>query len=224
MNVVICSLWRNDVERNIRARMDHLFRKSSASHKVSLLWITGDNNDDTHAYLNLWTRHGLRDLTLLQFDTGITGEDVDARRRRSSTTANEMFRHIPADADVVILHESDLLTEFNIVDQLLANPLPCAGWPVMKLDGREVFYDIWAYRTLSGTPFGQQAAAMTGPPVVVGSFGSVWAVPAALVRGRAMNENCIVDLCQQWRNEGHTLLADPTIRVEQPHGLWADQC
>lgn len=233
MLIYVMSLWRNDADRHLRHRAVHLLSKRSRQHELRWLWIVGDCDDDTEACLHYIDRNRNHpeneqfDVTIIRDDTGIVGEDVEARRRRGSATATEMFSHIPAAADYVLLHESDLQSEIDIVDQLFdaGNGAPIAGWPTINMNAAAQFYDMWAYRDLDGReflhrdPFSQQY--VPDQPFRVGSFGSVWLAPADLVRGRIITDRAIVELCEQWRAEGVQLWCDPRIPIVQPVNLWS---
>jgi hypothetical protein len=230
--VVICSLWRNDAGRQLEERVDHLLSKTSAELELRWLWITGDNEDNTAELLRLLAGE---DVELLEADTGIAGEDIPTRRRRLSVTASRMFEAVRQDDELVVLHESDLLTAATIVDELAAalelagwwEPADganagavVAGWPVIDIGNGDQFYDVWAYRDLEGRPFGAHRAKPAELLEVTG-LGSVWMAPAELVRGRRMEERCVLDLCEQWRAAGVRLYAAPDIEVRQPRALWA---
>jgi hypothetical protein len=182
---------------------------------VRWLWAVGDSNDETEARLR---EIGGDRATVLYFHSGVIGEHVQASRKRTSMTATAMFRHLTDADDFACLHESDLVSPPDVLDRFLANDMPVAGWPTICLDGGIRFYDVWAYRGVDGRHFGaDQAASST---MEVGSFGSCWLAPVSLVRDRVIGEDCVVDLCRQWRSEGVRLWVDPTIQIEQPVDLW----
>lgn len=233
MLIYVMSLWRNDAGRGLEDRARHLLSKRSRQHELRWLWITGDNDDDTQARLRRIVRmrnHPERQplaVTIIRYDTGIVGDDIETRRRRGSATATSMFTEIPAAADFVVLHESDLQSDVDIVDQLFdaGDGEAMAGWPTININGAPQFYDIWAYRDLHGRqflpsePFSQQYTA--GEPFRVGSFGSVWLAPAGWVRGRVITDRAILELCEQWCDEGVELWCDPRIPIVQPVELWS---
>ncbi len=223
--VCIMSLFRNDENRQLEARVQHLTAKAEhTDHEVSFLWCVGDSTDATYQGL---LPHTLtlapQQVRIVQAESGVgPGEDMPTRRRRFSSNANALFAVIPEDADYVLLHESDIQSPDNIVDRLFNNFLPCAAWPVLELNGQDQFYDTWAFRQVDGERFPSWAKAPHAGdvPFEVGSFGTVWMAPAPLVRDRVISELCVVDLCRQWSAEGHQLWCDPRIVVRQPAALW----
>lgn len=227
MNIVIMSLWRNDEHRQIHARVDHLLSKGSLRGEVSWLWMVGDSTDNTYEILTRKVHEcGLHDRVAIgDMTTTPVGEDSATRRVRGSITASVMFSAIDPDADYVVLHESDLVSEPHVVDQLLRSSAtvdysPMAGWPTIEITpGHPQFYDVWAYRDLRGRQFSPRTN-LRGRITEVGSFGSVWLAPAAMVIDRIIEKLAIAELCQQWRNEGHHLFVDPNIAIEQPTDLW----
>jgi len=130
-----------------------------------------------------------------------------------------MFAHVSPEDNFACDHESDLQSPSDVLDRLLACPLPSAGWPVITLNGSPQFYDTWAYRDLQGNHF--QAETRLLGLTEISSFGSVWMAPADMFRGRVLDEECVVGLCKQWRNEGAKLTVDPSIIIEQPVDLWS---
>lgn len=238
MLIQVLSLWKNDLERRLEERARHLLEKRAGSHRISWLWNVGDSIDGTE--LALLGLAGDANVQVIRCDTDIGGgEDTATRRRRLSASATRMFAAIDPAADYVLLHESDLVSGAGVVTELLYQLLAVtdlegggrhalAGWPTIDLnDGGPQFYDVWAYRDLRGRKFTPSAPYAAGynraRPFEVGSFGSVWLAPAELVRDRVIDEQCVVDLCKQWRREGVRLWCDPRIGIVQPVDLWSPQ-
>lgn len=225
--IVVMSLWRNDADRNLRERALHLLSKTSAHHDVGFLWAVGDCDDDTWGQLQqiLEEFSFKKDIMMIRVDTGIVGEDVDTRRERSSATATAMFGFIKtyyAQAKYVMLHESDLQSPPDVIDRLLAagGGNPCAGWPIIKLNGDTLFYDTWAYRYTGGAYFFAESPRPQHPFNVRG-FGSVWVAPLGLVAGRVLKRLAIRELCEQWWAEDVPMFCGPDVIIEQPVGLWS---
>ncbi len=222
-HVCVMSLWRNDADRNLEARVAHLAAKALyTEHTLSYLWLVGDTTDTTaRDLIEYGMRHIPESVQISKDESGVEpGGDILTRRRRFSANANAMFAKIPDAADYVLLHESDIQSPPDLVDQLLAGPpLPCAAWPVLELNGRDQFYDIWAFKHRDGTAFPPESRP-PAKPLRVSSFGTVWMAPADLVRNRVISELCVVDLCRQWVSEGIDLWCDPRIIVRQPAALW----
>lgn len=227
--IQVLSLWRNDADRNIEARVRHLLGKRSTFHDVEWLWGVGDCTDHTLQALTDATLDVVGDglavkliANIVQCDTGIEGESIGARRYRMSAAATILFQAISEDADYILMHESDLISPGTVIDRLLLSKPgpPVAGWPVINMDGAELFYDVWAYRNLEMQMFSQKQARPSGV-FEVGSFGSVWLAPADLVRNRVLDIHCIVGLCRKWTSEGVRLWCNPSIKIIQPLELWS---
>lgn len=218
--VVVLSCWSNDAGRRLDGRVAHLVSKLHAG--VRLAWLVGDSTDDTFERLH-WSifAHGLEGtVTLVQRDTGIRVRGFEDRIARLSLTLTYMLELVDESDDVAIIHESDLLSPPDVVERLLAMPLPSAGWPVLALNGRELFYDTWAYR-VDGANFTNDPPHSPRyrerVPFVVDSAGSVTAWNAADVRRRRVAADAIVGLC---RDVGRPVHVDPTLEIRQPRELW----
>jgi hypothetical protein len=222
---LLLSYWRNDADRDIWTRMNHLLLKKDVEQ---FMWVVGDSSDDTAAILHEAADIDSRVL-VLHADSGIKGEDIDTRRRRIShteTLAYGTIAHMP-DIDYVIQHESDLRSPVDVVARLLAladERTVVAGWPILHLPSGPVFYDIWAYRGLDGDPFTGSApyhvSYRADEPFEVGAVGSVWLGHRKLWAHRGIERECCLELCRQWRAEGVRILVDPRIEIEQPRELW----
>lgn len=245
--VCITSMWRNDANRDLEARASHLYSKCYyAMGPVTFVWCVGDSVDDTYDRLLAIARLLGPNITITRYDTGITGNSIPQRRDRMSRTATWMFTCLPDDCDLVLMHESDLRTQTNIVGQLhlayrfacLLNgagpgnihPYAVAGWPTIHIPGEPSprFYDVWAYEHVNGQPFTpdeprpQLVANSPAALIPVNSFGSVWMAPIGLVRNSVLGVDCIKHLCRQWRCDGARLYCAPHIDVIQPTHLWSD--
>lgn len=228
--IQILSLWRNDATSHLIKRANHLLHKTS-EQGVSWLWGVGDCTDQTAALLEAHAARMVGDVLVrvVNVDTGIVGEDAATRRARGSASASQLFHQLDPLADYAMLHESDLVSPDNVADELLAagDGVPMAGWPVIQLNGRFQFYDIWAYRDMTGNPFLPEKPyspqyTRVGP-FRLRSFGSVWVIPAAILRDRTITTEAVVELCGQWAAEGIELWCDPRVSVVQPVELWEAQ-
>ena len=227
--VVLVSFWRNDAERHLAARVEHLLAKvAPEGMRLRWLWASGDCADDTASRLFQAARdnHAGRAIQSIYANTWIEGEDTSSRRRRMAATATKAFAALRETDDWVLLHESDLRTPKDVVRRLLpkfADPVagwsPTAGWPTLGDAPDALMYDIYAMRHLDGRHFDAHEPRPRDP-FEVASFGSCWLAPASLVRNRVLGLDCVVDLCRQWRSEGVHLWVDPTVTVVQPTDLW----
>lgn len=223
--VVMCSLWRNDEQKRLADRVAHLLSKAEVYPALSWVWVVGDSTDDTAR-----TLAALSDgypVTIVDVgDTGIPGEDVATRLRRLSATANEWWKWID-DAEYVLVHESDIVSPPDVVNRLVAHAgrgrCPIAGWPTLSLQGRKLFYDIFCYRK-DGVRFTNDPPYHTcyqaTEPFTVDSFGTMYLFHAEDVPLVRFENNAVLDLCRQLREQGRTLWVDPQLTIQQPHDLW----
>lgn len=227
--VVMCSMWRNDGRRRLEARARHLLGKHYAG-ALRWVWVVGDSDDDTEVRLRQLAQG--HPVEVIRHDTEIEVRDLPSRLRRLSETCQVWFRALRDDEDLVIVHESDLVSPPDVVARLVrlgggegAGPGGgAAGWPVIQLHGQEQFYDVWAYRA-GGVPFGAyppyHRVYQPDAPFAVDSFGSVYLLPAAAVRGGVPGlETAVLGICEHVRRAGYLLWVDPTLRIVQPTDLW----
>ena len=214
--VCMLSFWRNDMERNLAERAEHLLSKRNVTR---WLWVVGDSDDATSQALRAYNAADVRVMR--------TGETD--RLRCLSQTATYAVQCLEPSDDYVLIHESDLRSPVDIATRYLAHAeagrCPIAGWPVLYIKdlGAEMFYDIWAYRQggrkfINHAPY--HACYTPDAPFEVDSVGSVWMFAAEDARGMAVTERACVEMCDTLRAKGRRLWVDPTIRIEQPEELW----
>lgn len=227
--VAVMSLWRNDEHRSILDRMNHLTKKSYPNRRY--IWVYGDCTDDTQSFLRLYAdlaklEQGI-EVQLVQHDTGIQGESkrvVDANRlTRLSQTANAGLAAVRDDDDFLMIHESDLLTPPDLIERFLDNAAqgrcPVAGWPVLNVSGRTLFYDTWAYQDMHGRYF-TNAEQRPDRPFQLLKFGSVAMMHGEDARAIRMTDGAFREICEKLVERGRSLWCDPTVTVEQPVSLW----
>ncbi len=226
--VVMCSLWRNDCNRRLVDRVEHLLAKCETYPNLRWVWVVGDSTDDTAQALAELS-YGYEVQVVDIGDTGIEGDDHTSRLRRLSETGNEWWNWID-DAEYVMVHESDIVSPPDVVNRLVAHAergrCPIAGWPTIKLRGEQgvnYFYDTWAYRK-DGRRFSNDVpyhpCYRYPEPFMVDSFGTMYLFHAEDVPLVHFQDNAVLDLCRQLRQQGRTLWVDPTLIIEQPRALW----
>lgn len=226
-SVVMCSMWRNDLDRNLVDRVEHLLAKAETWPNLRWVWVIGDSTDGTAEALRDLSRgyDGVRVVDI--GDTGIMGNDLAARLRRLSVTGNHYFRHA-AGADFILIHESDILSPHDLVWRLVAQAergyCPIAAWPTLEIrPGYRIFYDTFIYRK-DGVQFRHtppyHQAHQPDRPFIVDSAGTVLMFHGADVGEVIMDRRAILDLCWHLRKLGRDIWVDPSIEVVQPHGLW----
>jgi hypothetical protein len=225
--VVMMSLWRNDVQRQLNERVAHLLGKSYPN--LRWVWVVGDCEDDTEKHLRALALAAWdKSIEIVRHDTQIAGEEPETRLRRLSLTANAGFDRVRDDDDYWLIHESDINSPVNLVERFLeTGKCPVAGWPWLGEAGSKTFYDIMAYRK-NGAMFSNN------PPYSecyrddelfeVDSFGTVYMFHAQDVRdGLRCEDRAVLEICDGLKERGRRLWVDPTIEVLQPLDLWVPQ-
>src|SRR3990167_3039233 len=125
--VTMISIWRNDADRQLETRAHHLLSKHYPS--LRFMWVVGDSDSMTRDML--WDIYDER-RTIIDYDTGIVGDDSNPRLWRMGQTFNAGLNALWPSDDVVVAHESDLISPVDVVERLLAIPGDvAAGWPVL---------------------------------------------------------------------------------------------
>lgn len=219
MNTVMLSLWRNDVSTGLMARTQHLLSKGC----TRWLWAVGDSTDTTEIVLRSIAQHSRQEVEVVCCNTGILGDDPNTRLLRLSATVNQAFDYVRPSDDMLVLHESDLISPPDVVERLLVIPADVtAGW--VTLGHSETFYDTYAYRA-DGRMFSNY------PPYhpryrftecfEVDCVGSVWRAPAAdFVSGIRAERFAVIDIMRQLKARGRRVMVDPTLHIVQPREWW----
>lgn len=224
-NVLLMCWFRSDADRYLEARVDHLLSKTYS--RLRYLFVVGDSEDDTHRILTGLTK-GRRDVTVVQHDTGIEGNDPVHRMRRLTATMNAALGHVNEADDYCLLHESDLRSPPDVVERFLATGLcPLAGWPTLTIGPTKLFYDTYVFRR-DGTSFSNgapyHACYKPDEPFEVDSAGSVIMFHAADVREGARSPHlALLGFCEELRKRGRSIWVDPRIEIVQPVDLWVPQ-
>lgn len=225
--VVMASLWRNDANRRIVDRVEHLLAKAETYPSLRWVWVVGDSIDDTTQTLAALSVG--YDVQIVDINTGIEGDDATSRLRRLSETANEYFNWCE-NADYILIHESDIASPGNVVNRLVAHAeqgrCPVAGWPTIQLRGEQgvaYFYDTLCYRK-DGVRFTNDVpyhrCYRYPDPFTVDSFGSVFLMHGEDAPLIHMKDRAVLDLCDQLRQQGRTLWVDPALNMQHPVDLW----
>jgi len=228
-HVVMLSLWRDDVARNLKQRAFHLLSKSYPT--MRWVWVVGDSSDDTYEQLVEVRNqvYGYRRIDIYNMDTGIVGEDPITRRRRLGQTANKWLEAVQDEDDYLLMHESDIISPVDVVEQFVNHAAvgrcPIAAWPILPVgENKAVFYDIWAYRKdgvmfTNNPPF--HACYKADEAFEIDSVGTCWMFEADDARqGARFGDEAVLTLCRTLKTMGRTFWVDPKLIVVQPHELW----
>lgn len=230
--VLIYSKWRNDADKRLHERAQHLLSKTYPN--LYWLWGVGDSQDETREAL---LRYELDSWQVAVFtcDSGLDATTTDERLVRICTTDIMLMDKLAQmlslgrwpTPDYILFHESDLQTPLDIVERLLATGKPVVGgWPTLGEPEDSIFYDTWAYRGLDGRKFANTAPyhpdARPDTVFEVSSLGSVVLAPyQPFADGlRPSGFGALVEICQKLRALGYSCWVDPSIPVVQPRDLW----
>lgn len=223
--VVILSMWANDVERGLEARVNHLLAKTYAN--LRYVWVVGDSQDDTENLLHQYRiAHMDKAIAIVRYDSNIADDNPNPRLMRVSLAANAGLKTVKMNDVYWLIHESDLITPVDVAERLMAHGKDViGGW--VTLGDTDTFYDSYVYRK-DGVRFNNHAPfhACYKPNEVfeLDSIGSCWLFPAKAIRdGMHCDTHGALQLCEWLKAHHYSIWCDPTTRVIQPVELWSSR-
>lgn len=206
-------------------QVQDLWNQIPAAWHFSCVWGEGDSIDDTLVSLKHATRTYPAKIVDCAHGGGAYGSVVKAERfRQLAHVGNTIWAAIPADADVVVYVESDLIWQAETIMRLIDNVatggldavvpkiiLRRAGWPA------HTFYDRWAYR-YRGQHFSHHRPYFQGYKADqltrIDSAGSCMAIRGELARKvNFPDDDVFVGLSRQIHEQGCSLWFDPALAV-----------
>lgn len=217
-NVVMMSLWRDDMSRKIHERVDHL-RSKSYPH-LRFIWVVGDSSDETEETLRRYADNDAR-ITVLRHDTHLLGDDPNTRLERLGSTLNAGLMAIHKTDTHILHHESDLITPPDIIEQFLGTGKDVVGgWVTLN----DQFYDTYLYRKdgvkfTNGAPY--HACYTPDALFELDSIGSCLFYPAQ--SGVYCHKGALLEVCQQLKAQGYSIWCHPQIHIVQPYDLFTSR-
>lgn len=231
MNVTILSCFRNAcpyLERYCE-QMDGLqtLLQKRGDH-LTLILGYGDSTDGTEAALFDECSNRFCALLVDVSHGGPVFASIEdpVRFRQLAYVGNRLLEHVPRDADVVGIVESDLIWDAQTMVQLIEDlehlPPPFGAVAPMVMDGPNSFYDVFAFRRggvrfTKKPPYGPFTIA-PDPLCInlewIDSAGSVLFMDAELARKARFGErDAIVSFCRQINWHGGSIWLDTQAKV-----------
>lgn len=246
MNITLASAFRNSTSYLQRylsqiADLDHALYERG--HRLSLIWVEGDSTDSTQKMLHA-ARWRFKSTIVLANHGGPAYGSIENVQRfaQLAYVANKAWEVLPADADVVIWAESDLIWEpammVRLIEWLAA--VPVVGCMVM--DGPNSFYDVFCFRRngqrftkqppyhadlvglndrtdrTDGTHMSHESHPSYASPLLeMDSIGSIVAMRGDVARAVWVPmEDVLVGTCRMIRELGHKVWLDTGSRCFHP--------
>lgn len=236
MNVVLVSLFRNSqgyIDRYF-AQVDKLQTLlKEEGHTLHLNLAYGDSRDDTQQMLHQQCNHR-QHVTLLELNHGGKeyGSTVHEERFKNlATVCNALWARLPAESDVILYVESDLIWQGETLVQLVKRHQSLCSISAqinqhlilspMVYTRIGSFYDVWAFR-IEGQQFAVDAPYHPALQeedsfIEMDSVGSVFCMDAPLAFKLVWPEDdVVVGLCRKARRAGARIFLDKTLRVHHP--------
>jgi hypothetical protein len=233
MNIVLCSSFRNAAGYVGRyASQVELLRSALASRgdKLTCLWAEGDSVDDTLDRLTKVAH--LFDARLIDATHGgpVYGPRVNAQRFcQLAYVANKVWEQLPAEADVVLWVESDLIwrasTLLALIDRLdtypAVAPMVLDRLPDTGARAHVTFYDTWAFRRnglrfAKARPYHADLLSAEGM-LRMDSVGSVLVMRGDVARGVYVpGEDVLMGTCRMIYENGGSVWLDMEQTVFHP--------
>lgn len=227
MNITLISCFRNSesyLSRYMNQVADLVSGLSLRNDHIDLIWGEGDSTDRTLELLQAYVRFGYP-ARIVDCTHGGTkdyqGVINEQRFKELGYVGRCMWAHIPADADVVIFVESDIIwqpeTILHLIDRL-QDYLAVSPMIYLRRQGwaSHAFYDTWAGRK-NGRHLEHYPPYCEGfdpdEPFQVDSMGSCMAFRGDLARGLKWDENVFVGISRQIYEHGGSLWIDPGLAI-----------
>lgn len=236
MKVVLASAFR-DATPYLGRYADQVIGLNEAlhsqGHKLYCLWGEGDSTDHTLTALRAlrWRLNS----TVVDVTHGGKkyGSILNAQRfRQLAHVGNTIWAALPADADVVLWVESDLIWEPATLLALVEHTAvyPCVAPMILDSppsipeelgEPADSFYDIFAYQW-RGIHFTKEPPYHPDLPAVermvrMDSVGSCLAMRGRVAQGLYFPVNTVIaGLCWQIREKGESVWLDKTLTVFHP--------
>lgn len=227
MNVTIISCFRNATAYIPRYfdQIDHLaivLARRTPHARLNLLLGYGDSTDGTGEML---FEAAADSIGAHLIDVSHGGSQYGSiehpeRFKQLAFVGNKLLANVPSDADVVGIVESDLVWEAQTMTRLIDHLAWVPAIAPMIMDGPNSFYDVYAYR-MNGErftktpPYHWRLENFYNDLTMLDSAGSVLFMDADLARkARFTDEQAIVGLCEQIREQGGRIWLDPKATIQ----------
>jgi hypothetical protein len=194
--------------------------------KLTLVLGYGDSTDDTELVLN---EEAMFSMGAILIDVSHGGKHygsvVNAQRfKQLAYVGNKLWAAIPADADVAILVESDLIWDTSTLIRLIDDleQVPAVAPMIMHLLPPNRFYDRWAFvkdsiNFTNEPPYHVDLLTHRDRLLKLDSAGSVLAMHGDLARGLHWPEqDVVVGLCRGIYAAGGSVWLDRELTVYHP--------
>lgn len=229
---VTCLSMFNDATGYLARYMQQMARLRTAlesyGHYLHLLLVEGDSADDTWAQMNqavetchlhatMWQHHHRQPLR--------RGTGHPERLANLSRIWNRMLDGVPEYSDVVVIVESDLVWETDMMLQLIQRALQDGNIHCPMVWLGDLFYDIYLYRR-NGVQFTNDPPyhpdLIMGRQLELDSAGSCLVMPGEIARTHRTTETHeLMGLCNSARANGCKVILDSDLSVRQPKSEWA---
>lgn len=227
--VSIWSLFRDDAGDNLKRYQDRIYKLDYPADLLRFYFVEGDSVDDTWKELVKWTQQDKR-VNIVRRETGFPRQSHTAHPIRVKTLAwvgNAALRILANDkwGELACLIESDLIFNEGTLRQLVEHrPDNGVIAPMVWIPGPNLlqFYDVWAYRFLSGDMFPPNRpewfVRLGEEPFEIYSAGSMLLLPAEPIYDgvRYTDELAVRGICAQYRERGYKIYADPGTDIFHP--------
>lgn len=227
MNITLCSSFRTSCDylrRYYQQAKALRHRLQTRGDTLRFVWGEGDSRDGTLTLLRLMATE-LGDARIVDCEHGgaAWGSVVNAARfKQLAYVASRVWAAIPADSDVMVWVESDLIWDAATMTSLIGQVaqygaispmvlLERKGWP------KGSFYDTFCFR-LDGQHFEHHPPYHTGynpdQPFRVDSAGSCMAMRGDIAQRITFDDSTIFpDICRQIAAGGSAVYVDPGLAV-----------
>jgi hypothetical protein len=224
--VSVCCTLRQDAAY-VDAFVAQIGVQQQRRHRLTSINVVCDGQGVTSGSLQEFARRDSRVRLITEVTSDHAVTSVEEKAVQWAAIANQVVEAgLQSDATHLLYLEPDLCFPLDLIDQLTVRGKDIIA-PIVWLGG--AFYDSWGFRDLSGKNI-QQVHGIHAEmsPIELGSVGSCVLFRREVfdrgIRFRGpFEQGLLVGVCQDARQLGFTVWADPAVAIVHPTSLWRAQ-
>jgi hypothetical protein len=214
--------------RNEIGQVDHFFsqiRNQETETSLSIFCLEGNSKDDTFDSIKKYAfADDAPPVCCIQEEStyGEIQSKVKYARFKELARLGTLLlqKSLQVHSDYTLWIESDLIISNNLISSLIESAQTLKASivaPVVYLQNKKQFYDIWAFRDTEGKHFRSNFNSDPPRQIQMASIGSCALIESKYIAdGCNFGEGAFPSLCEAVRHKGGTVFCDTKIKIEHP--------